>query len=73
MTFKKGAGPSVNLPREGLDIKCHLKVRVLRKLLRQAIPTLKMPEDNGKDRRRDLAIMIGLALDGMDAGLENKG
>ena len=40
-------------------------------LLRQAIPMLKRPEDYGKDRRRQLAEMIGLALDGMDAGLED--
>src|ERR1041385_1853412 len=49
------------------------EVMVLRILLRQAIPMLKRPEDLGKDRRRDLAIMIGLALDGMDTGVETGG
>lgn len=44
------------------------EILILRRLLRHAIPMLKRPEDYGKERRRDLAIMIGLALDGMDAG-----
>ena len=46
------------------------EVMVLRILLRQAIPMLKRPEDFGKERRRELAIMIGMTLDGMDAGIE---
>jgi hypothetical protein len=33
---------------------------------------LKRQEDYEKDRRRVLAHMIGLALDGMEAGLENQ-
>jgi len=49
------------------------EIMVLRILLRQAIPMLKRPEDYGKDRRRDLAHMIGLALDGMDSGFETDG
>jgi len=46
------------------------ELMVFRILLRQAMPMLKRPEDFGKDRRRDLAHMISLALDGMDADLE---
>ncbi len=47
------------------------EILVLRILLRQAIPMLKRPEDYGKDRRRDLAYTIGLALDGIEADLED--
>ena len=44
---------------------------VLRILLRQAIQMLKRPEDYAKDRKKMSAHTIDLALDGMDAGIEN--
>ena len=47
-----------------------VEVLVLRRLMRQAIPMLKRPQDFGSEKRRMLAHTIILALDGMDADRE---